>query len=45
VGGMALHSGFNYHQVAPMQNAQPDDVRITFQGHGLFCQGSWQLYW
>jgi hypothetical protein len=45
VGSMALHSGLNYHQVAPMQNAQPDDVRITLQGHGLFCQGSWKLYW
>lgn len=45
VGSLALHSGLNYHQVAPLRNMQPDEVRITLQGHSLFCQGSWQLYW
>ena len=45
VGNMTLHSGFNYHQIAPMSNIEPDDVRITLQGHGLFYQGYWQLYW
>lgn len=45
VGSMTLHSGLNYHQIAPMPNMELDDARITLQGHGLFCQGSWQLYW
>ena len=45
IGHCALHSGFYYHQVAPFWNAQPDDIRITLQGHGLRCQGVWQLYW
>lgn len=44
-GKLILHSGHQVHQVAPMQNAQPDDERITLQGHGLLCQGTWQLYW
>lgn len=45
VGKLALHSGLMYHQVAPMQNMQMDEERITLQGHGLMCQGIWQLYW
>jgi hypothetical protein len=45
VGSMALHSGFYYHQVAPFQSVQPTDARITLQGHGICCQGRWQLYW
>lgn len=45
VGKLTLHSGLMYHQVASMPNMQMDDERITLQGHGLMCQGIWQLYW
>lgn len=45
VGKLALHSGQMYHQVASMPNMQIDDERITLQGHGLMCDGTWQLYW
>ncbi|MEP0919091.1 hypothetical protein NC981_19860 [Leptolyngbya sp. DQ-M1] len=45
IGDAAVHSGYYYHQVAPFWQAQPDDVRITLQGHGLKCRGIWQLYW
>jgi hypothetical protein len=44
-GHFALHSGYWYHQVAPFWEAQPGDMRITLQGHGLKCHGTWQLYW
>ncbi len=45
VGRLVWHSGHIVHQIAPGKNLQPDDERITLQGHGLFCQGTWQLYW
>ena len=45
VGTLLLHSGLIVHQIAPGTNLQPDDERITLQGHALLCQGSWQLHW
>lgn len=45
VGQLIIHSGHTIHQAAPAKNIQPDDERITVQGHGIFSQGSWQLYW
>lgn len=45
IGSLALHSGLYYHQIAPFQDVQPNDARITLQGHGICCQGRWQLYW
>ena len=45
VGQLIIHSGHSIHQAAPAKNIQPDDERITLQGHGIFNQGSWQLYW
>lgn len=45
LGHCAVHSGFQYHQIAPFHNVQPDDVRITLQGHGLRCRGQWRLFW
>lgn len=44
-GHLVLHSGHQLHQAAPAHNIQPDDDRITLQGHSLFSQGQWQLYW
>ncbi len=45
VGQMVLHSGHMAHQIAPSTNMQPNDARITLQGHGIVCGGQWILYW
>jgi hypothetical protein len=45
IGSLVLHSGNIVHQIAAGKNLQADDERITLQGHSLYCQGSWQLYW
>lgn len=45
LGHMALHSGHLLHQIAPGTNLQPQDERITLQGHGVYAQGMWRLYW
>lgn len=45
LGKLALHSGHLVHQIAPAQNVQPEDERITIQGHGFPCEGVWQFYW
>ncbi len=45
LGSLATHSGLRYHQVAAMNDLQPDDERITLQGHGVLCEGTWQLFW
>lgn len=45
LGGLALHSGHQLHQIAPMKEMGPDDERITLQGHALPAGGRWILYW
>jgi hypothetical protein len=45
LGQFCLHSGLFYHQLAPFQDVQPDDLRITLQGHGLIGEKSLILYW
>jgi len=32
------------HQIAPAAALEAGDQRITLQGHGLCCDGTWQLY-
>lgn len=44
VGGWVCHSGNALHQIAPW-HCHPGDQRITLQGHGLFYDGAWNLYW
>lgn len=44
VGGWVCHSGNALHQIAPW-HCHPGDQRITLQGHGLFYDGAWSLYW
>lgn len=44
-GKIVLHVGNFLHQAAPYQDPQPDDERITLQGHMAFYRGSWHLYW
>ena len=45
LGGMTIHSGLRYHQMAAMHDMLPDDERITLQGHGVLANGVWQLFW
>ena len=45
VGGLSLHSGHLLHQIAEIDAVMPGDERITLQGHALFAQGAWRLYW
>jgi hypothetical protein len=44
-GALVLHNGLQFHQIAPIQNARPDDERITLQGHALRCDDRWCAYW
>ena len=44
-GVLMLHSGHTLHQIAAVDKAYPDDERITLQGHGLYCDGAWTIYW
>jgi len=44
-GVLTLHSGHTLHQIAAVDQAYPDDERITLQGHGLYCDGAWTIYW
>ena len=45
LGKLVLHSGLFAHQIAPFVEIQPDDLRITLQGHGTCDRGVWHLYW
>ena len=44
-GVLTLHSGHTLHQIAAVERAFADDLRITLQGHGLYCDGAWTIYW
>jgi hypothetical protein len=44
-GTLVLHSGHMLHQIAPVPSVEPDDERIALQGHGIFYDGGWKLYW
>ncbi|HEY4244185.1 MAG TPA: hypothetical protein VGM88_30440 [Kofleriaceae bacterium] len=45
VGELVLHSGHTLHRIAGTPAIEPDDMRITLQGHGVFCGGTWHIYW
>jgi hypothetical protein len=44
-GHIAVQSGHKMHQIAKATELLEDDERITLQGHGLLCDGVWQIYW
>ncbi|GLW08065.1 hypothetical protein Misp01_31950 [Microtetraspora sp. NBRC 13810] len=44
-GHLFLHSGHILHQVAPSSRVEPGDERLTLQGHGVWCDDRWLLYW
>lgn len=45
LGKMIVHSGLTVHQAAIGKNLKPGEDRITLQGHALFTQENWEIYW
>lgn len=45
LGRLVIHSGHFLHQIAPVEQVEPGDERITLQGHALRRGGRWLLYW
>jgi hypothetical protein len=45
VGTMVIHSGHQVHQITPAKKMMPTDRRITLQGHALYFEDVWHLYW
>lgn len=45
IGKLMVHDGLFLHQIAPGKNLQPNDERVTLQGHGLVCDGILHVYW
>lgn len=44
LGELTMHSGMAFHQIDPFI-LEPDQIRLTLQGHAVRCDGTWQLYW
>jgi hypothetical protein len=44
-GELIVHSGHQLHRIAPVPEVEPDDLRITLQGHARKSGGVWFLYW
>jgi len=44
-GELVVHSGLELHRIAPIASVEPDDLRITMQGHGVRVGTRWQIYW
>lgn len=45
-GSMVCHSGMVLHRIAPVtEDPQPDDMRVTLQGHALPGQDGYYVYW
>ena len=45
VGSLVVHSGHVLHQIAGVRKAAVVEERITLQGHGVYADGAWRLYW
>ncbi|WP_427162567.1 ATP-grasp domain-containing protein [Aliinostoc sp. HNIBRCY26] len=45
IGKIVVHGGHSLHQIAAIAQVYPGDERITLQGHGVFHNGQWLLYW
>jgi hypothetical protein len=44
VGELFFFFGQGSHVIAPSLRLSPTDRRITLQGHGTLCDGTWRLY-
>jgi hypothetical protein len=45
LGAVCIHSGRFYHQIESMSEMTAGEQRVTLQGHGIFADGAWRLYW
>lgn len=45
VGALAVHSGFLFHQIAPITTLHPNDQRITLQAHAIWAGDRYLMYW
>jgi hypothetical protein len=45
VGSLAIHSGYQLHQIESNPDLQPGDERITMQAHAMPVDGRWIIYW
>lgn len=45
LGELVVHSGLELHRIAPIAAVEPDDLRVTLQGHGVRVGARWQIYW
>lgn len=45
LGELFVHDGGHLHAIAADRVAAPGEVRVTYQGHGIFTGGAWQIYW
>lgn len=45
IGHVTLHFGHTIHQIAIPEHVEDSDERITLQGHGICCDGTFQIYW
>lgn len=43
-GEMVLHDGLTVHQLANPGATDSNDLRISLQGHGVLCNGTWELF-
>lgn len=44
VGQLIIHPGHALHMISPWQS-EPDEQRITLQGHCIKLNGGWEAYW
>lgn len=45
LGELFIHDGSHLHRIAADRSIRPKERRVTFQGHGIEVDGTWQLYW
>jgi hypothetical protein len=45
VGELVMHSGHIVHAIPQFDKLEPDDERITLQGHALLHRGAWRVFW
>jgi len=44
IGEMVLHDGLTVHQLANPGPTDQNDLRVSLQGHGVLCDGVWELF-
>lgn len=45
VGEMAIHTGLEFHQIAPFEEIQEGDERISYQGHAIWVEDKYVIHW